>query len=201
MKNEPSTFIISIPGSVGTNTHRAAHTRINISAVCVCERGRTQWDTLHHGKILWVARARAASTMVIASNSTSPGIRVYIYFMHSYITRPFNPFKSRRREGWKIHAQKGLIKKNYWELSFWQKHGKGVTCALLFLLFQVRGAVCECGARRGPAPRRDNYHAFIYGINKNGKRERIAAMEFARVFPLCWPQPPPQMQPLRHVSP
>jgi hypothetical protein len=123
---------------------------------------------------------------------------------------PIQPFQKHAARGSLLknpRSQKGLIKKNYWELSFWQKHEKGVTSALLFLLFQMRGATlpvlyawCGSVARvEGPHHTTRYNYPSIYGINKNGKRERIAApaMEFARVFPLCCPLH--RLQPLQHV--
>jgi len=106
----------------------------------------TQRDTLHHGKI----SCAAPSTIVIASNSTSPGIHSYIT-LHSTLSKAalcsLSPRGSLLCKNPRT-AQKGLIKKNYWELSFWQKHEKGVTSALLFLLFEWE-SLCVHASRAG----------------------------------------------------
>ena len=168
MKNEPSTFIISIPGSVGTPTHTElrGRTYTNKYFGCVCERAWTHneiyspsWENFVMRVVVLARRARAASTMVIASNSTSRrGIRVLISLAHSTLSKAGDARGSSLLLLKNPRSQKGLIKKNYWELSFWQKHGKGVTSALLFLLFQTRGACSICvvytvGVRRASRAR------------------------------------------------
>lgn len=163
----------------------------------------TQWDTLHHGKISCVARARAASTMVIASNSTSrrhPRARERAAFLYH---SPIQPFQKQAARGSLLKnpcSQKGLIKKNYWELSFWQKHEKGVTSALLFLLFQTRGAkrpglfyiyICVVWrALRARTTPQYNYHAYTELIRMGKGKGLLCACDGIRTsFSFVLPTP------------